>query len=245
MTTAGIIARSDALRSDIESLKQLKTSAREGVAVRTRAQQLEKVSAALRVEVERVRLFRSRSVAPFLSPDLVRELLETTRTHRERFVADRVSLIADPEDSGFQWSYLERLPPLARSVRSALKTAWERHVDELAPEIADDLLDAFELVPEFKAAVADVRQLRGEIAELRADPPDQAAAFDRLAEVAAEAGERWRSVADDEVPAAVRAFLADTANRGASLDALNDEVRAWLESRDLVGSLRLVWRGSS
>jgi hypothetical protein len=245
VTTTGIIVRSDGLRSNIESLKQLQASAKEGVAVRTRAEQLDKVSAALRVEVERVRLFRSRGAAPFLLPDVVGELLEATRKHRETFASDRVSLVADPEDSGFQWSYLERLPLLTRSVRSTLKTAWERHVDERSPEIADDLLDAFELVPEFKAAVEDVRRLRGEIAKLRSEPPDRSEPFDRLAEVAGKATERWRSVADDEVPAAIRQFLTDTADRGAGLKALNEEVLAWLELRDLVGSLRLVWRGSS
>ena len=172
-------------------------------------------------------------------------ILETTRRHRETFASDRVALVADPEDSGFQWNYLERLPSLTRSVRSALKTAWERHVDEQSPEIADDLLDAFELVPEFKAAVAEVRRLRGRIAGLRAEPPDRAEPFDRLAEDATGAADRWRSVADDEVPAAVREFLAHTADRGASLDSLNDEVRVWLDSRGLVGSLRLVWRGSA
>ena len=245
MTAAGIIARADGLRSDLESLRQLQASAKEGVAVRSRAEQLERAAAALRVEGERVALFRSRGIAPFLPPDMLLELLETTRRHRETFASDRVALVADPEDSGFQWNYLERLPSLTRSVRSALKTAWERHVDEQSPEIADDLLDAFELVPEFKAAVAEVRRLRGRIAGLRAEPPDRAEPFDRLAEDATGAADRWRSVADDEVPAAVREFLAHTADRGASLDSLNDEVRVWLDSRGLVGSLRLVWRGSA
>ena len=242
MTSTGLIGHAEHLRSEIEALRQLRASATVTDAVRTRAQQLQDRAGGLAADVERVALFRSRGCTPSLPMESLQDLLTRTRDYRTGFAAERASIIADPENSDFKWKYLERFPQITRSIRASLARAWERHVDDLAPDISDDLLGAFAGVPEFGETVRQIREIRGQLTALRGNPPDRPEAFDEVDVLARGARQRWQSIADQDPSPAVRAFLTDAAGQGASLDALNKEVRDWLEARGLAGSLRLVWK---
>lgn len=225
-------------------LSTLRTAATDSAAVATRADQLERLAGELQEQAERLLLFRARGLHPYIDPRTPARLLETTKSHRASFQQDRTSIAADPEDSGFKWRYRDELERLGRSLGRAVADEWGRYVDSLVPAVVEELLNIFERVPEFREEIAAIDRLKRQLDAARSEIPRSAADFERVESAARDLNERWRALSG--VPEDVRAFLsAATNDRGASLDALSPGVRAWLQERGLLGSVRYVLRGGS
>lgn len=139
--------------------------------------------------------------------------------------------------------------PLAKA-RGPIKelTAWvNRTNDELMRAFrswCDDVLPNLTGVETFAELLMKVdtkvgMSIRGPIAEAkiaRANPPHTVEDIDHVRDVA----EKVRSATAEYAPTpAIERFLRELLGPGAPFDALTDEIKAWIEERDLWPSLRI------
>ena len=91
-----------------------------------------------------------------------------------------------------------------------------------------------------RVGVTRIRQCRQKVTALAATvPADPASAIEQLRVLSAEHGSAWAELTADAVPPSVLQFLRACAADGAPVTALTDEVRHWLEARELLGSFRI------
>lgn len=121
--------------------------------------------------------------------------------------------------------------------------AWKRYVDERGDLHSDDVLDALAALPQFRPSVMKIRQCRANIAALGASiPSDPSTAVVSLSALVDEHCTAWAELRADGIPDAVITFLRACAAEGAPLSGLTDEVRSWLESRNLLSAFRIKIR---
>jgi hypothetical protein len=194
--------------------------------------------------------------------DLTRRLFPvwgTTKVFRENGIADAA---ADPsatsarrmaedvagkfkekpaailEQRVFRFSALrEQVERLATSVEARLRTAWERHVETVVPDIDPEVLQTYALMPDKTTAVGQLRQALSHAERLAMQLPRDADQLQRFREAVAEVCRLWDAIVESGgVPAGVAEFLrlARTPT-GAPLTMLTEEIVKWLRTKNMLG----------
>jgi hypothetical protein len=118
--------------------------------------------------------------------------------------------------------------------------AWKVHIEARSVTASSEVLTALGAVPQYKPVVAQIMSLKSQIATLATSlPQDPAAALSQLNTLMDSYRTAWGGMTTDGIPPAVIGFLRATAGSGVALNQLTDEVRIWLEGRNLLHIFRI------
>lgn len=139
--------------------------------------------------------------------------------------------------------FTDRLTAIASAAEKAMTDAWKAYVAKRADLGSNDVLSALAEVPQLRASVTKIRQCRSNIAALaNSQPSDPQATVGRLDDLVADHDAAWAELSADDIPPSVISFIRAAANEGAQLTTYSDEVRTWLNSRNLLNSFRIRLR---
>ncbi|WP_116327926.1 hypothetical protein [Cupriavidus phytorum] len=233
-----LLERATGLAENLDHYQKLKVAAKAADIVRTRTDQIGKAAALIAKAREAIDRFKAAGVAIEFAPANADDLSEKATTLRAIAAETPVGL-ADPPFN-IAYDFTDRLKGIAIGADTAIREGWRRYIDANSPGGSDEVLDALGKLPQLRDGVIRIRQCRQKIAALAATPPtDPARAIDELRGLVAEHRAAWTALTSDNVPDAVIRFLRACAGEGAQVAALTLEVRNWLESRDLLDSLRI------
>lgn len=233
-----LLERATGLTEKIDRYQKLKAAAKAADIVRTRTDQIGKAAALIAQAREAVDRFKAAGVAIDFAPVNADDLSERATTLRA-IAAETPAGLVDPPFN-IAYDFTDRLKGIANGADAAMRDGWRRYIDANSPGGSDEVLDALGRLPQLRLGVTRIRQCRQRIAALAATPPtDPAQAIEQLRELVAEHRTAWTALTSDNVPDAVISFLRACAGEGAQVTALTQEVRNWLETRDLLGSLRI------
>lgn len=232
-----LLDRATGLADKIVRYQTLKSAAKQADMVRTRAEQVGPVATLVTQAGDALSRFEAAGIPVEFVPANAKELSEKAKTLREIASADPAMAHLP---FNFSHDFINRLKGIAAGVDAVLQERWRRFVSENSPSGSDEVLDALDKLPQLRAGVAQIRQCRQKINALASSPPsDPTRAVTQLAEIAAEHQAAWSALTTDNLPPAVILFLRACAGEGAPVASLTDEVRNWLEARNLLSSLRI------
>jgi hypothetical protein len=233
-----LLDRADALASKIRSFQALKSAGEEAAGFATRARQFVNVSekvAGLRAIL--TSLSTAGVTVDFLPSDGA-GYASKARQLRELVTLDPTKI--DTAPFNIKHEFLDRLTAMVTAGEKAAGKAWSDYVAKRAAFGADDVLGALAAVPQLRSNVLHIRQIRARVAafgtDLPNDPKSTIATIDALV---AEHEAAWEGLEASAVPASVVSFIREAANQGAQLADYTPEVKAWLESRDLLNAFRI------
>lgn len=232
-----LLDRAKGLADKIGRYQTLKSAAKQAEMVRTRAEQVGPTATLLTQAREALSRFDAAGIQVEFMPANAKELSEKAKKLREIAAADPA--MADIPFN-FSHDFISRLKGIAAGVDAALQDRWRKFISENTPSGSDEVLDALDKLPQLRSGVAQIRQCRQKINALASSPPsDPTRAVTQLGEIVAEHQAAWSALTTDNLPPAVIVFLRACAGTGAPVASLTDEVRNWLEARNLLSSLRI------
>ena len=236
-----LLDRAASLATKINAFQKLKNTKEEAESYATRATQFTHVSMLVSRLRETLTVLAEAGVPVDFEPSDGLGYAAKARVLREAIKADPAKLNDPPFD--LKHGFTDRLNNIASAGDKAANAAWKAYVDKRVAFGADDVLSALALVPQFKASVTRIRQIRSHVAAfggaLPADPKDAIARLDMLVTQHEAA---WNALAASDIPPSVVAFIRAAANHDALLSAYTTEVQTWLESRNLLGAFRVKLR---
>ena len=236
-----LLDRASTLSTKIGTHQKLKNSAAEAEQFGTRAKQFETASLLMARLRETLIALTEAGVQVAFKPTDGFGYAEKARTLRDAIKEDPAKVNDPPFD--IKHAFTDRLNGIAGAGQTAASVAWKAYVDNRAAFGADDVLSALSQVPQFRASVAKVRQIRSEVATLGASlPSDPKAAIARLGTLISQHDAAWNALAASDISGTVVSFIRDAANGEALLSAYTSEVQTWIESRNLVGVFRIKLR---
>ncbi len=162
-------------------------------------------------------------------------------TLRAAIQADPAAINDPPFD--LKYMFIDRIAGIASTADKAMTDAWKAYVAKRVDFGTNEVLSALAAVPQFGPAVIKIRHCRKEIDDLgKRRPTDPKAAVARIDALVFEHETAWATLLADEIPPTVIAFFRATADEGAPLTAYSEEVRAWLESRNLLDAFQIRTR---
>jgi hypothetical protein len=139
--------------------------------------------------------------------------------------------------------FTDRLTAIGGAAERAMTEAWQAYVAKRADFGPNDVLSALAEVPQFRPSVTKIRQCRSNIAALgNSVPSDPQTTMDQLDALVADHSAAWVALSAEDIPSSVMSFIRAAANEGALLATYTDEVRTWLESRNLLNAFRIRLR---
>ena len=236
-----LIERATGLAARITRYRNLRGTADEADHFQTRAIQFGNVSERLTRTHDALRRFKEAGIEVAFVPADAAGLAARAKKLRLAVQEDPAALRDPPFD--LKYAFTDRLLAVSNAADRAMTEAWERYVDERADLHSDDVLNALAALPQFRSSVMKIRQCRASIAALGASlPSDPPTAVACLSAIVDEHRTAWAELTADGIPDAVIAFLRACAAEGAPISGLTDEVRGWLESRNLLKAFRIKIR---
>lgn len=142
-----------------------------------------------------------------------------------------------------KYEFIDRLNAIVAKANQAMMDAWKAYVAKRSDFGSDDVLSALAAVPQFRKSVARIRECRSDIAAIgNSLPSDPQVAVGRLDTLAAAHNAAWAELSAEDIPKSVLSFVRAAASEGAALATYTDEVRTWLESRNLLTPFRIRLR---
>jgi len=233
-----LLDRAKGLAEKINRYQNLKAAALQANSYRTRATQFEEVRASLAEARAALERFRTSGIqVDFVA--LNADALGDKASKLKAMVAVDPAVLADPPFN-LKFEFTDRLLGIGSSAKEAINRAWIRYVAEHGPEESSEVLDALAKLPQFRSSVDRIRLYRQSAVELaKRTPIDPLKAIESLETWDAEHRKAWSELDADGIPTSVILFLRACANNGVPLSEFSDEVRRWLETRDLLSSFRV------
>lgn len=236
-----LLERAGALSSKISSFHKLKSTADEADQFLTRANQF----AALSEKLARARATLAKLAEAGVETDFaVTEesgYAAKARTLREAIHASPSAINNPPFN--LKHEFADRVLAIAVEGEKAALSAWQSYVAKRAEFGADDVLSALAKIPQFRPSIARISQIRTDVGRFGAMlPEDPKGAISKLNALLVEHEAAWRALAADDIPRSVVAFIRSAANSDALLSAYTQDVREWLESRNLHDAFRIKLR---
>jgi hypothetical protein len=236
-----LLERAATLATKINTYQKLKNTAEEADQFATRATQFATVSMLMTRLRETLTALAEAGVPVDFEPGDGLGYANKARLLREEIKADPGKLNNPPFD--IKYAFSDRLIGIASAGERAATAAWRAYVEKRSSFGADDVLSALAQVPQFRASVAGIRQIRSDVAAFGASlPPDPKDAIVKLDALVRQHETAWASFAASDIPSSVVAFIRAAANSDALLSAFTPEVKSWLESKDLLGAFRIKLR---
>lgn len=228
------------LTAEMDNLAILKEAAAEAARFETRVKQLEKPLTEIGTLGTTHQILRLRSVKIELDEEYVAALQSNLEKVAEDF-KDNPKTILQP-DQGLRsrfWIPLEQFPD---HLNRSLLNAWKLYVNGKAPRIAEDILLVLGNVPAFREQVRTIGDLLSRISVLGSTLPKTAEAFDQVEMLTIKLTATWRNLQGDGIPRDVLEFIKKAADGTATYKDLSDSILTWLQSRNLLGMLRITFR---
>ena len=142
-----------------------------------------------------------------------------------------------------KYEFIDRLNAIVAKANQAMMDTWKAFVAKRSDFGSDDVLTALAAVPQFRQSVARIRECRSDIATMgNSLPSDPRGSVRRLDALVAAHNAAWAELSAEDIPKSVLSFVRAAASDGAGLATYTDEVRAWLESRNLLTAFRIRLR---
>jgi hypothetical protein len=139
-----------------------------------------------------------------------------------------------------KYDFIDRLNGICDAAGEVVRAAWRAHLEAHSETASSDVLTAFGAVPQYRLVVARIMNVKSQIGMLSSSlPQDPAAALSQLDKLMDSYRTTWGEMSADGIPPAVIGFLRAAAGSGAALNQLTDEVRSWLEGRNLLHVFRI------
>ena len=157
-------------------------------------------------------------------------------------IQDNLAALNDPPFD-LKNEFTDRLAAIVGAAEKATTEAWKDYVAKRADFGPNDVLNALAGVPQFRPSVTKIRQCRLNIAALgNSVPSDPQTTVDRLDALVADHNTAWAELSAEDIPSSVITFIRAAADEGALLTTYTDEVRTWLDSRNLLNAFRVRLR---
>lgn len=233
-----LLERAAGLAEKITRYQQLKSAANQAEQFRTRAEQVGRAATLIGQAHQAIQAFEEAGIAIDFVPANAVGLAEKATTLKAIATANPAELIDPPFN--LRYDFTDRINGIATAVSKATADAWRSYVEANGPGGSEDVLDALARLPQLRVGVARIRSCREAIARLAAPPPDDPKdAIARLRTLVADHRAAWADLTADNIPSVVISFIRSCAGEGAPLTLLTEEVRAWLQSRDLLAAFRI------
>lgn len=236
-----LLDRAASLATKINTFQKLKSTKEQSEQFATRATQFAHVSMLVSRLRETLAVLAEAGVPVDFEPSDGVGYADKARILRKAIQEDPAKLNDPPFD--LKHGFTDRLNNIASAGDKAANAAWKAYVNKRAAFGADDVLSALAQVPQFKASVTRIRQIRSDVAAFGAAlPVDPKDAIARLDILVTQHEAAWNALAASDIPSSVVAFIRAAANNDALLSAYTSEVQTWLESRNLLGAFRIKLR---
>jgi hypothetical protein len=233
-----LLDRASEVTAKITTFQKLKSAANEAGMFATRAGQFRAVAQRIVNLRATLQALRVAGIPVDFAPLDGTGLAAKARQLKSLVQEDPAKINDPPFDLRF--AFTERLAEVAKAGERAALAAWTGYVGKRAAFGSDDVLSALAVVPQFRASVGQIRQLRANVAGLgSALPADPLATVIKIDALAAEHDRAWAALDATDIPSSVVGFIRAAANQGATLGTFTTEVRTWLESRNLLGAFRI------
>ena len=239
--------RAERAAAAAEGLRRVASLGSELEGLTTRAAALETAAKRLASAAAAATALRAAGVPAVLEAGRLRALRERARDAATAFEADPASITRPGETRPTLW---DELPAVANVAETALREAWQRHVDARAATEAAPWLDTLADVPQLRTAIALFRQIQRAVQEERAKLPTLPADVARLDRYVARLQEAWQAIRvelQDPEGAGVSQEVIDflqhaMSPEGARLAELTPAVARWLRDHGAVPSVRIYLR---
>ncbi len=233
-----LLERAAGLAAKVESYRRLKAIAHEAELVTTRVIQVREAAELLSRARTALGNFTQAGIPTQFVPASASDLAEKAVTLRNIAAQDPAALANPPFNVSHEFS--NRLKGIASAAHRSIEDGWRAFIGDRSLSGSDDVLEALNRLPQMRAGVARIRQCRQRVQELAGSvPSDPSNAVKVLKDLEAEHSAAWAELTADSIPPSVLEFLRRCAADGAPLANLNEEVRGWLEARQLIGSFRI------
>jgi hypothetical protein len=139
--------------------------------------------------------------------------------------------------------FIDRLSMIAGAAEKAMTEAWKAYVAKRADFGSNDVLSALAEISQFRPSVTRIRQCRSNISALgNSLPSDPQTTVAQLDVLVADHNAAWVELSAEDIPSSIVSFIRAAAAEGAPLATYTDQVRAWLESRNLLNAFRIRLR---
>ncbi len=203
----------------------------------SRQQQIEQAVAETLPLVQSLRAFRQKGITNFHLTQKA-EILLTFIANVEAEFKKYPKWIIPPNENFNKKNFTSRIEQLQNSLREQLNQSWWLYRNQNKPSTDNEILNLLDKVSAFKPTVQRIRSLDWHIQESNSIP-ESSEDFERVDRLIEQLKQCWDGLNADEVPEAVRSFLKEAANEGATLGLLTPEVKDWLAKHGLIDSLRI------
>lgn len=229
------------LSARIAQFKRLQVTADEAKQFETRAKQFSAASEKL----VRARAALQRMKAAGVDVSFVSKegdaLAQKAATLRSAVRANPNALADPPFD--LKYAFTDRLLGIGAAADEAMLAAWRAFVRENSNSGSDDVIEALWAVPQYRPTLTKIRSFRSQLAALaNVIPDDPGVGVAQLRRIVDDHHAAWTEMTAEGIPDPVIPFLRACAADGAPLSELTNEVRSWLESRNLLHAFRIKIR---
>lgn len=229
--TAAKIADYERLQATVDEAKQFET----------RSKQFSETTAGLSRAKQVLESMRNAGIEVDFIPNESSSLIEKTKSLRTGIKTSPKTLLDPPFDLKF--GFTDRILGIKVAAEATVLAAWAIYVRKNNEFGSDEVLDALSAVPQYRAAVVKIRSLRSQLLALESViPSDPKMGISQVQSIVENYRKTWNEMTAEGIPGSVIAFLRACAAEGAPLNGLTEEVRGWLESRNLLQAFRIKIR---
>lgn len=233
-----LLERATGLADEINRYEKLKAAASQAKMLRTRAEQFRQAGTSLADARTILERFDAAGISVNFIASNSDDLIEKAGKLKDLVRADPTVLADPPFD--LKYAFIDRLLGISTFAADVVGKAWSSYVVLHGPTGSSEVLDALAKLPQFQLSIARIRKSRQGIEELsKRTPTDPLNDIEHLDELVAEHRAAWSELKADGIPNSVIVFLRACGDNGALLSELTDEVRKWLETRDLLNAFRV------
>jgi hypothetical protein len=236
-----LLDRARDISSKISAFQKLKLAADKAGNFATRAHQFTDLSQRIKRTKTSLEMLRKAGVPVAFKPHDGTGLEQRALILRDAIKLDPSSINEPPFD--LKYEFIDRLAEITKAGERAALLAWSSYVEARASFGSDDVLGALAAVPQFRASVLRIRAIRANVASFGSSlPVNPAETVSKINALVEEHEKAWVALEAADIPSSVVAFIRAAANQDAMLSAFTEEVRLWLDSKNLLNAFRIRLR---
>ncbi|MCA2411256.1 hypothetical protein [Rhizobium leguminosarum] len=233
-----LLERASRLAAKITEYQKLKATADEAEQFQSRANQLTTVSDKLSRTRISLKNMREAGVTVDFVPADGMTLADRAKALRAA-ISNNPSAVNDPPFN-IKHEFLDRVAAINSAAERTITASWKSYVRRRADFGSSDVLDALNAIPQFRPSVSKIRQCRNAVEALgNSLPVDPKATISSLNTLVAEHEKSWSDLSAEDISSDVVKFIRDAASDGASLTSFSEEVKKWLDARNLTAAFRI------